>query len=523
MTDPTAALRSCRNCPSFLEPEEVPKKFKKSIGSPMCGRFGIVLGKPGGSPKQVDKLSRHFAPTCPSYGEDLPPLPMEKRLLVAMPLPEMMSPAEDANLRDSCKSCLTCKKLVAEDTVATDFGWTAGLCSAKGKLILATQTTYEARACPVREFGQVKHNTLGIHLLPEYEDAFQLAVEPVAAYFKNKGNIVEPHDYPTDKEVSDEETESGIRAWRKVSDPEGSGNFTYLPIYRIDFFSEEDQKKIPRSGDDEHPELYVDHFGGTYNCAVAWCELDETPTLWGQAGTGKTELFRYLAWLMCLPFERISITAESELDDLAGKMLYDPEVGTYFRYGRVPKAWQKPCVLDFDEPNTGPVEVWQWIRPLTDNSKQLVLDMNEGEALDRNTDCYFGMAMNPAWDVKNVGAMPIGDADANRLFHIFIELPPESLEREIILNRVKLDGWELTSDMLDMLMGVAKDVRALANDNELPITWGIRPQIKVARALRWFEPVTAYRRAIADYLEPQAQETLLDAVRAHVDSTPDLF
>jgi hypothetical protein len=128
------------------------------------------------------------------------------------------------------------------------------------------------------------------------------------------------------------------------------------------------------------------------------------------------------------------------------------------------------------------------------------------------------MAMNPAWDPKNVGAMPISDADANRLFHVSIELPPESLEREIIVNRVKVDGWELDSDRLDMIMGIAKDLRSLATDGELPITWGIRPQIKVARALRWFDPITAYRRAVADYLEPQAQESMLNAVRAHVDS-----
>lgn len=516
MTDP---FKSCRSCPAFLEPADVVKKFKKSIGSPMCGRYGNVLGRPGGTAKQTDRLSTYFASKCPSYGEPLPPIPVEQRLMVAMPILENRLPAADSNFRDMCRSCATCKKFVAEDTVAADFGWTSGLCSAKGKLILSNQQTYEARDCAWREYGTVKHDTVGIDLLPEYEDAFQLASDPIKSYFKNKGTLVEPHEYPSDKEVSEEEATSGIRAWRRVTDPSGSGNETFLPIYRIDFFSEEEQAKIPRSGDDEHPELYVDHFGGTYLAAVAWTELDETPAAWGEAGVGKTELFRYLAWLMCLPFERISITAASELDELAGKMKYTPEKGTYFQYGRVPKAWTKPCVLVFDEPNTGAVEVWQWIRPLTDNSKQMVLDMNNGERLDRNTDCYFGLAMNPAWDPKNVGAMPISDADVNRLFHVTIELPPESLEREIIVNRVKVDGWEMDTERLDMLMGVAKDIRALANDGELPITWGLRQQIKVARALRWFDPITAYRRAVGDYLEPQAQESLLNAVRAHVDDS----
>jgi MoxR-like ATPase len=447
----------------------------------------------------------------------MPPLPEDKRFAVALPDPDARKPAESEMLRQSCRTCASCTKFVGEQYVADELGWTAGICSAKGKLILSNQQTYEARDCEYREWGIIRKTTTGLHLLPEYEDAFQLNVDPVRAYFKNKGTLVEPHEYPSDKEVTVEEMEHGIRAWRLVPDPAGSGNETYLPIYDPEYFSDDERVKIPRTGDDEHPELYVDHFGGVYLCAVAWSELDETPATWGQAGVGKTELFRHLAWLMCIPFERVSITGQTELDDLAGKMRFTKERGTYFQYGRLPLAWAKPCVIVIDEPNVGPSDVWQFIRPLTDNSKQLVLDMNEGERIKRHDDCYMGMAMNPSWDAKNVGAMQIGDADANRLFHLYMELPPESLEREIIVNRVQLDGWELDSERLDMIMGIAKDLRALSDDDELPITWGLRPQIKVARALRWFDPVTAYRRAVADYLEPEAQESLLAAVRAHVN------
>ena len=510
------AFKSCRTCPSFLQPDEAVTAFRKSIGSPMCGKYGHVLGKPGGSPKQTDKLAVYFANKCDSYGLPRPPEPFEKRLTVAMPIIDHRQPAADPANRDMCRSCASCRKFVAEETVASDLGWTSGLCSAKGKLILSNQQVYEARDCSYREFGTVMRSTAGIMLLPEYEDAFQLNVDPVRAYFKNKGDVQEPHEYPSDKDVTDEEAEAGVRAWRLVPDPAGSGNETFLPIYRIDFFTEEEQAKIPRSGDDEHPEMYVDHFGGVYLAAVAWTELDETPAAWGEAGVGKTELFRHLAWLMCLPFERISITGASEIDEIAGKMLYSPELGTYFQYGRLPRAWAKPCVCVIDEWNVGPVEVQQFVRPLTDNSKQMVLDMNEGERIKRHDDCYLGFAMNPAWDVKNVGAMPIGDADARRLFHVFIELPPESLEKEIIVNRVKLDGWELDITRLDTIMAIAKDLRALSKDDTLPITWGVAQNIKVARAFRWFEPITAYRRAIGDYLEPEAQNVLLDAVRAHI-------
>lgn len=519
MTDPTA--RGCENCPSFLTADQAVSKFKKSIGSPMCGRYGHVLGKPGMAGKGQTKLWEYFAKNCPSFGEPLPPLPIETRMQVVMPDPDVRDLSKlDEGRKDMCASCASCKNFVREDVVADELGWTAGLCAAKGKLILSNRQVYEARECEFRQYGNIRPTTMGLHLLPEYEDAFQLNVDPIKAYFKNKKEgIVEPHDYPTDRDVTDEEREGGIRAWRKIVDPMGSGNEAFLPIYSVDHFSPEEQAKIPRTGDDEHPELYVDHFGGAYLAAVVWTELDETPALWGEAGTGKTELFRYLAWLMCLPFERISITQQTELDDLAGKMRFSQDRGTYFEYGRLPRAWSKPCVVVLDEPTTGPAEVWQFLRPLTDNSKQMVLDMNEGERIARHPDCFLGMANNPAWDAKNVGSLQIGDADANRLFHIWMDLPPESLEREIIRNRVLVDGWEITSDQLTMLMRIAGEIRAKSKDDILPISWGIRPQIKVARALRWFDPVTAYRRAVGDYLEPDAQEVLLDSVRAHLEGT----
>jgi MoxR-like ATPase len=359
--------------------------------------------------------------------------------------------------------------------------------------------------------------TSGMHLLPEYDSAFNLSVDPVRAYFKEKDNLVEPVDYPTDKDVTDEEQAAGIRAWREVPDPDGSGRVGYLPIYRTDYFSPEEQNKIPKTGSDEHPELYVDHFGGTYLAAVAWTELDETPALWGEPGTGKTELYRYLAWLMNLPFERMSITASTEIDELIGMMKFHPEKGTFFKYGRLPLAWMKPGVLCIDEPNVGPLEVWQKLRPLTDNSKQMVLDENENELIDRHVDCFLGFAMNPAWDPRNIGANQIASADADRLFHVFIDLPPASLEREIIANRVRLDGWEISNDQLDMMMNIAQDVRDLSKDGTLTISWALRPQIKVARALRWFDTVTAYRRAIGDFLEPRQLEALLDMVKTHTN------
>lgn len=503
--------KSCFNCPSLLTTnEEQVAFFGKAIGVPTCARYGRVMGNPA-----------MIAKNCVSFGEPKPASPDWSKLAFTVALPDPKVFKAERNQPEVVASCLACINYIKPQEVWNHFGWSPGLCSAKGKLILGNRLTFEARGCEYSSLAEeysVRPDIRELIMLPEYSDDLVPTSDPVKNFFQEqKKEFVDPVDYPSDKEVDDEDKKSGIRAWREITDPI-TENSVYLPIYDLDFFSEEERAKIPRTGSDEHPEDYVDHNFYTYRTAVLWTELDETPGLWGEPGTGKTEFFRYMAWLMCLPFERISITGSTELEDLAGKMHFSKEQGTYFEYGRVPQAWTKPCVMVIDEPNVGPPDVWQFLRPMTDNSKQLVLDVNKGERLSRHNDCYLGLAMNPAWDVRNVGAQMISDADVNRLMHMYIELPPPELEREIIKTRCTHDGWSISEGQLNTIMGIAKDVRALVEQGTLPITWAIRPQLKVARAVRWFDYMTAYRMASADFLEPEAQQRLLDVVRAHVSS-----
>src|SRR4051812_38490031 len=143
----TNTFQSCLTCPSYLRAEETTSKFKKSIGSPMCGRYGIVLGKPGLNEQQSAKLANHFGSKCDAYGEAMPPLPIEKRLTVALPDPEVRKPSDVPGAATLCRTCGTCTKFVGEQYVADELGWTAGLCAAKGKLILSNQQSFEARDC----------------------------------------------------------------------------------------------------------------------------------------------------------------------------------------------------------------------------------------------------------------------------------------------------------------------------------------------------------------------------------------
>lgn len=518
MTQATPAFGkiSCASCPSFVSTNEVAQLTNKSIAAPICGRFGKVLGFPAGSSTHNNKILQAKAASCEAYGKEKVTLSAaELELAVALPDLKIMSTGGNKRSQDMVKSCAMCENHVPDYTVQNEYGWWTGLCKAKGKLILGNRQTYEARYCEVKSFGTASASVKDIVLFPEFEDNFWTK-GTFKELLAKQNERPDPTTYASDFPVSPEDTAAGIRAWRQIVDPEGTGYYTKLPVFEGSWFSETERAKIPQTGDDEHPENYIDHNGAVYKVAVAWMELDETPMLWGQAGVGKTELFRHMAWLMQLPFERISITGSTELDDLAGKMLFE-DGETVFRYGRVPLAWGKPGVICLDEPNVGPPDVWQFIRPLTDNSKQLVLDQNKGEKLPRNEAAFMGMAANPAWDPINVGAQTIGDADGSRLLHVLMELPNAEIEREILRARCELDGWEITEAQLDVIMGIAADLRSLCENGSLPISWGIRNQIKVVRASRWFDLAQAYKLAAADQLEPTAAEELLNVVKSHAD------
>lgn len=520
-TPPGAPPPSCLNCPSMLDTGEATAFFMKSLGVPMCARFGKPIGSAKSTDKQRVDVAKALAKNCSEYGSPRPqggPDWPNLTFAVAMPDPEVLR-FNQRRQQDLVRSCSSCEHLVSASTTLREVGFAAGLCAAKGKLILDNRQTFEGRNCDMRSLSTVG-NTRGIGsimLLPEYSADFALSSDPVKYHQAQMQNFVDPTEYPTDKPVTPDEELSGIRAWRLVEDPE-SGNSTYLPIYRRDFFDEAEQAKIPSTGDDEHPEDYIDHGFYTYKVAVLWRELDETPALQGPAGVGKTEFFRHMAWLMQLPFERFSFTASSELDDLAGKMHYSPDRGTYWVDGRLVKAWSKPCVLVGDEPNAAPPDVWQFIRPMTDNSKQLVLDMSDDPTpRPRDDNCYLGLAFNPSWDAKNIGVAPISDADANRLMHIWIPLPDPKLEKQIIAKACERDGYDIDPAMIETIMKIADDIRPQCDDDTLPITWGIRPQIKVARATRWFDIKSCYLMAIADHLEPEARQQVLDVVESHVE------
>lgn len=518
--------RSCRTCPSFLVGDAQASNLGSDLNGPICGSRMLPLVMPS-QPRDVqERVFRHVADQCPKFGEQVNftvlPADSAPRLPVGLD-PEAKQPDPTASQSDA--NCLSCQNYVPPAVVQRETGWTGSICRATGNLMPDSRLDSYASRCGkyVRKhtYSAVGQRLDSFTFFPQFSHTFG-TVNPALAYRESVEKFVDPRRWVNEREVPEDRSDAawarwhnrGIRAWRKITDPDGHGDSVWLPVYDPEFFSKDEQELIPLTNDDEHPELYADHGQLLYTMSVLWVKLDETPAWWGQGGTGKTEFARHLAWLMCLPFHRINVTAQTDIDDIAGKMLFE-DGETRFHYGRLPSAWQRPGVILLDEPNTGPPDVWQFLRPLTDNSRMLVLDQNKGERLKRHNDCFFAMAMNPAWDIRNVGAQTIGDADSSRLAHMFFGFPPEELEIEIIQRRVKLDGWEVPNDTMSAIMKVCKDLRQMSDDHVLHTTWGVRHQIKVARMLRWFTPVKAYRRAIGDALEPQQLEAVLTVVKSY--------
>jgi MoxR-like ATPase len=526
---------TCKTCPTFFDRSNIQmqeKIYGTPLNVPACPRMGMLLGTNSMSQEQEAELQAEVGSKCSKLNQ---PIKNGERSFISLSI-GVGVPSEDSIEDAKVRSCRSCHFYVSSSKMDKEIGVKLGMCGKFGKLIPHTQTTEIATNCRASAKLSVPAG-----MTPEqHQDSImsKVRIDPVLRKYIDLGDIIEsslempvvetpdPSVYPTDMPVSDAHKSKGIRAWRKMT----RGNKeVYLPIFDIEFFDENERSKIPRTGDDEHPEQYMDHLDLAFTTAVLWRELDETPALHGVAGTGKTEFFRYMAWLMCLPFERISITRSTELDDLAGKTHFESRVvkeatatepavvqgETIFKQGRIPRAWAKPCVIVLDEPNVGSPDVWQFVRPLTDNSKQLVLDMNEGEVVKRNDHAYLGMAMNPAWDMRNIGAEVISDADGSRLMHIFVSLPDAKMEKKIIRDRCALDGYDIEDELLNVIMRIATDLRALADDQTLPITWGIRNQIKVARATRWFDLRQSYLLASADYLEPSVRDMILDTVKNH--------
>lgn len=495
----------------------------------MCAKFGYILGKPGMMANQLSATYKFFAEDyqggCKEFGKPRSGLvPNDLSTHVTRPDIDIKTagattPQEQAQIR----SCIQCRNFVDENTVRDELGWSLPLCRATGKLLFPFRYQLEAKNCSYRGPGPHASTTSGLSLRPQYEEMFVATQNsPISAYIARQGQpIVEPDEYVSDAPVSNEDSASGVRAWRLVGKGEPGTPMEdepiYLPVMDKSIYTPEEQYRIPRTGGIGNPEWFFDHSGLVSAVALAWM-LDETPSLEGEPGTGKTELMRHVAWLCQMPFEAIKIEPQMSSEELLGKVLIEEHNGapvTVPVFGRLSKAFTSPWVTLADEWNSNE-EIRFVLRGVTDNSKEMVADWWDGRSLEKNPMGIFALASNPSWDFRNTGVKAMAAADGDRLDTILLELPPPNVERLILTKACEIDGWVPEPALLDTIMAIAQDIRALSVDGTIPITWNIRPQKQVIRKARWVNLLSCYLRAVGNRLDPDARKLIVQAVKDHI-------
>lgn len=507
------AGNSCKMCPSYMTDEvAIRQRFGKPMGSiPMCGRFGHVLGTNRDTEEQRDVHAEVTAAPCSGFGE---PLPAEPETVT----PVVIMDKKDSTVRASAdiNSCAACEHYLNFEPMNDQLGIPLPLCRVKGTLIF--KPVRECKGCPWASEGPKSDSMADVHdrLLQRFNPDFKPSRDHiVAAALVRTHSDTDPRLYKSDRVVDPEDASDGIRAWRRL-DPSGDAlEVAWAPIFDWDLFSDDDKKLIPVTGGQGNPELYVDYHdpGLLYQFFVEGYNLDETPVYVGPPGVGKTQAMRVLAWQSVMPFIRMQNDSDMDPDAVLGTPGYDPQRGTYFDPGIFPTWWQKVCVICDDEPNVAPESIWQVKRPLTDNSKELRIG---NFVFPRNDYCFYAMCMNPSHDPRNVGTRELADADTSRLSFIGVEEPPPEIEAHIIKSYCKsLDDFDISDELVELVVRVGADIREMAKNQEIPFTWGTRNQIKVARKLRWYRPALAYKNAALNNMEESTAELILQAIASH--------
>jgi hypothetical protein len=514
-----SGVKSCATCPSAMSTKEQVANVGASVGGPTCGLKSLPILNPAARPIVQERQAEYVAKNCTSHNLPWPGFspsafvdPISYPIALPKPNPAIIEPDGTPRRTGTPSNCMGCANFVPATQVQEKLGFDSPLCLARGDLLLTDRLATYPNGCNDKVWhGDAEKASLdGLMINPEYSRTFG-EVDVTASIRKSRE--VDPVNWRTEKPVTAEDTARGIRAWRKLVDPSGYAPPLYMPIFHTEYHGTR-AALIPKKGGDSRPEVYTDYGGFVYKLMRLW-SMNKTPALWGIPGVGKTEVLRHVAWLMNAPFIRISLTGASEIDDLVGRPQYDPARGTWFQYGRMTTAYSLPGVLALDEPNTAPDMIWQSIRALTDDSKQFVLDQHDGVIIDKHVNLFMALAMNPAWDHRNVGTNQIGDADARRLMHVTVYMPPDEVERDIIKRHCAAASGYDPSQHLDILMSVATDIRQAADNESVNFTWGIANNVKVAQLMEFFPPFEAFNIAILNYLDPQGRGLVEDILKSY--------
>lgn len=513
-------MKTCMQCPNRItDQKQIRTLVKRPVGAPVCSAFGHVLESNEQSEDDKKEAAFAFAQNCDKFGEEVPvQLIAKPTMRVAEPDPEILANAHPEPV--PVQTCHGCIHLIQHNVIYDRFGWPLTLCRAKGKLVV--DGFQEAKGCPWALPGTNSTDASSVVLRPELRPGFVADPDREFNELVKRGFGVDPRTYETDKEVTEEDYANGIRAWRNLEDPFGSKQIIPLPIFRNDFFTEEEQLMIPAAGSARHPELYVDYSNLTWRFAVEGWTLGNTLFIQSEPGLGKTDFVYYLGWLMQLPVTRLFFTDKIEWDDIYGKLVLQTG-NMIWQDGRYTAAIRRPGLVIVDEPNMALPEVVATLRTTAEQERSLFLDagisVKEDGTIDRlklivplHKFAFPIWCANPSWDPRNIGTKQLAAADISRLSPAVVEPPPPSIERRIIKTHCKsVDGWDIPDDLVRDLLKVSEDIRTMSKDGEFPGTWGIRENVKVARKLRYYPFEEAFRMAALNHFEPEVRAMVIES------------
>lgn len=457
-------------------------------------------------------------------------------VLIGVAAAVSMDAFSKASMHDRATHCGSCKYYATPESVKDELGFESGICMANGTLVNPNRLATVAASCQVGVEGRPFRGKILDSLSVTGKLAFLNVTDDTPQGEKSGPQApdhhsrIDPREWPSDRPVTEFESAAGVKAWRRVSDPKGYGVDHFIPIIDWQMLTDEHGTRlVPDDPRDTYgaskPHLYRDHNGLLYNVTAQifggvspTTALDMNVALIGEAGTGKTEFFTWLAWLMDVPFTRISITQTTEKYELEGMGGLANEGGatvTRYQDSLFADAYQKPGVIVIDELNAGPPEVQQFLRPIIDSSSQFVIQSQKVK-LNRDPFCFIGFTMNPDDNPIYRGIQPLSEADWDRLNPELVELPSEEVQRDIIRLHVEEDGLTISDRQLDNLMKISAAMRSRYRNRELPMPWGMRSVIKAAKLLNKFNYEDAICRACAFRLEPATRDILIQEVRALV-------
>lgn len=519
--------QDCTQCVHYAAEADIAGKI------PQCTKYGYPLGiSPVDAESTRSTLAQRFAHGCMDFTtnhahprEDRVPFPT----VGAAPL-NMAAVTPRPSLGVAPTSCKNCQHYIPPAIVKSELGFEVGMCSLGAELLPPKALLSRPRDCVFGVDGENRTSTDGVMLNPKYDVMTAMASakrrpEIHEAYDPHHHTKTDPRDWVSERDVTEEDRLDGIRAWRKVAHPRGTRAPLFMPIF--------DWKALgidrdPRESYGSHqPHLYVDHAALLHQFAFLYmggglvpdqAALKMTLALVGEAGTGKTEFWAWVAWLMDLPFKRISIRPSTAPDEFFGslKLVIDEATGlqvTKFEPGRFTTAFASPCVVCLDEPNSASDDLWFLLRPALDSAAQLVIE-SESMVIEKDAYCFVGLAMNPDENPVYRGARPLSGADFNRLRQRKVDLPDAATERGIIRQHCLEIGYELPDHILSVIMNVSDTLRTLYADGAITVPWGIRSNIAVAQLTWGLEIEESYQLAITDGLEQAQAETIISEVRA---------